>query len=179
MVESAQDLIYIKGRKAPAAQTEGLVFLRLLYECLDSALLASGIWRVTGQLSMNLLLVSRKGSSFPSGQSWNESCFVPLVSPLALVCLSVPSSRPLNPSLFCLLVTPAGGTSHGSVCPFNARSSFYPWCPEVSLSSCLLETLRTRAAPRTMDSRTAWLFPVAPGRVWPWSSLKEGCSQGK
>ena len=47
MVESAQDPIYIKGRKAPAAQQD-LVFPRLLYECLDSALLASGIWRVTG-----------------------------------------------------------------------------------------------------------------------------------
>lgn len=48
MVESAQDLIYIKGRKAPVVQTQGLIFLRLLYECLDSAPLASGIWRVTG-----------------------------------------------------------------------------------------------------------------------------------
>ena len=48
MVESAQDPIYIKGRKASAAQTQDLVFPRLLYECLDSALLASGIWRVTG-----------------------------------------------------------------------------------------------------------------------------------
>lgn len=47
MGESAQGPVYIKGRKAPAAQTQDLV-PEIPYECLDSALLASGIWRVTG-----------------------------------------------------------------------------------------------------------------------------------
>lgn len=48
MVEFAQDPSYIKGRKAPAALAQDLVFLRLLQEDLDNDLPASGIWRVTG-----------------------------------------------------------------------------------------------------------------------------------
>ena len=55
---------------------------------------------------MNFLLVSREGSSFPSGQSWNESCFVPLGEPTGvgvLVCFLFPASKRISFLLACYL----------------------------------------------------------------------------
>lgn len=124
VVESAQDLICIKDRKALATKPRILFSWdrsRKICQWSPSQQDLESHWVAFRELNFSLV---GKTSLFPLVMVGMNSVLFLSVNPLALMCLSFPSNKPPH-SFSCWLVTSAGGVCSLSVCTFSSNPAFY------------------------------------------------------